>query len=100
MSGTTNMGTALKGAVMQIVPDSGWLGFESSHRAVSSNALMLSRLSSELRKTYHDLLDEPLPEHLVVFVRELESQGRFEGLAWWFGPCRCSSHTRSRIRLT
>ena len=77
------MGTALKGAVMQIVPDSGWLGFESSHRAVSSNALMLSRLSSELRKTYHDLLDEPLPEHLVVFVRELESQGRFasDGLA-------------------
>src|SRR3954453_22054141 len=77
MSGTTHMGTALKGAVMQIVPDSGWLGFESSHRAVSSNALMLSRLSSELRKTYRDLLDEPLPEHLVVFVRELEIQGRF-----------------------
>ena len=32
---------------------------------------------TRLRKTYHDLLDEPLPEHLVVFVRELESQGAF-----------------------
>src|SRR3954466_1477794 len=24
----------------------------------------------------------------------------FEGLAWWLGPCRYSSHARSRIRLT
>ena len=57
---------------MQVVPDSGWLGFDAPHRTVSSDTAMLSRLSGGLRRLYQDLLNEPLPEHLAVFVRELE----------------------------
>jgi hypothetical protein len=68
---------------MQVVPDSGWLSVGGFDRTVSSDSVMLSRLSGGLRKLYQDLLNEPLPEHLAVFVRELEGQGRFasEGLA-------------------
>ena len=44
----------------------------------SSNALtdtvMLSRLGSGLRGLYKDLLDEPLPEFLALFVRELQER--------------------------
>jgi hypothetical protein len=37
---------------------------------------MLSRLGRSLRGFYKDILDEPLPEFLVVFIRELEERER------------------------
>lgn len=102
MSGTTHKGTALKGAVMQVVQDSGWLGFETSHRADSFDALMLSRLSGGLRKLYQDLLNEPLPEHLVAFVREIEERGRFanEGLTCDFFVEPIPDQDRAGARVT
>jgi len=35
---------------------------------------MLTRLGSGMRGLYQDLLDEPLPDFLAVFVRELEER--------------------------
>ncbi len=35
---------------------------------------MLSRLGSGLHGLYRDLLDEPLPEFLAVYIRELEER--------------------------
>jgi len=37
---------------------------------------MLSRLGNGLRGLYKDLLDEPLPEFLAVFIRELDERER------------------------
>ncbi len=63
---------------MQVVPDSGWLG-HARHRPVSSDTLVLLRLRSGLRALYQELLDEPLPEKLAVFVRQLEPESRAHG---------------------
>jgi len=38
--------------------------------------VVLSRIGSGLRGLYDDLLDEPLPEFLALFVRELEDRER------------------------
>jgi Anti-sigma factor NepR len=35
---------------------------------------MLSRIGRDLRGLYQDLLDEPLPEFLAVFIRDLENR--------------------------
>ena len=35
---------------------------------------MLTRLGSGMRGLYKDILDEPLPDFLAVFVRELEER--------------------------
>ena len=35
---------------------------------------MLARLGSGMRGLYQDILDEPLPDFLAVFVRELEER--------------------------
>jgi len=37
---------------------------------------MLTRLGSGMRGLYQDILDEPLPDFLAVFVRELEERER------------------------
>jgi hypothetical protein len=63
---------------MQVVPDSGWLG-HARHRPVSPDTLVLLRLRSGLRALYQELLDEPLPEKLAVFVRQLEPESRARG---------------------
>jgi len=61
---------------MQIVPDPVWLAGPGSRPRALTNAALLSRLRSGLRGLYQDLLEEPLPERLAVFVRELERRER------------------------
>jgi hypothetical protein len=52
----------------------------SSPGARSSNSLAdrltLARLSSEVRWLYGDILNEPLPESLALFVQQLEGSER------------------------
>ena len=66
---------------MQMVHAPDWsVGLNSRSSNASSNALtdtvMLSRIGSGLRGLYQDLLEEPLPEFLALFVRELDGRER------------------------
>jgi hypothetical protein len=58
---------------MQIVPDPAWLAGPSGRSGDAlTNPALLSSLRSGLRGLYENLLEEPLPERLVLYVRELE----------------------------
>ncbi len=58
---------------MQVVYAPDWsVGLNSRSSNSLSNPLMLSRLGSGLRGLYKDILHEPLPDFLAVFVREFE----------------------------
>ena len=60
---------------MQVVSAPNWSVGPSSRSSNSlTGTVMLSRLGSGLRGLYQDLLDEPLPEFLALFVRELEDR--------------------------
>jgi len=62
---------------MQVVYAPDWsvgLNIRSSNSL--TDTVMLSRLGRGLRGFYKDILDEPLPEFLVVFIRELEERER------------------------
>ncbi len=41
-----------------------------------SEAAMMAEIGRDLRTMYNELLREPLPEHLVCIVRELDKRSR------------------------
>ena len=58
---------------MQVVHAHDWSVSLNSRSANSlTDTVMLSRLGNGLRGLYQDILDDPLPEFLALFVRELE----------------------------
>lgn len=58
---------------MQVVSGSDWtVGLNSRSSNSLTDTVALSRIGNGLRGLYQDLLDEPLPEFLALFVRELE----------------------------
>ena len=58
---------------MQVVSGSDWsVGLNSRSSNSLIDTVLLSRIRGDLRGLYQDLLDEPLPEFLAVFVRELD----------------------------
>jgi len=58
---------------MQIASGSDWsVGLNSRSSNSLTDTVMLSRLGSGMRGLYQDLLEEPLPEFLALFVRELD----------------------------
>ena len=58
---------------MQMVHAPDWsVGLNSRSSKSLTDTVMLSRLGSGLRGLYQDLLEEPLPEFLALFVRELD----------------------------
>jgi hypothetical protein len=62
---------------MQVVFGPDWsVGLNSRSSNALTDTVMLSRLGSGLRGHYQDLLAEPLPEFLTVFVRELDEGER------------------------
>ena len=62
---------------MQVVSGSDWsVGLNSRSSNALTDTVMLSRIGSGLRGLYQDLLEEPLPEFLALFVRELDGRER------------------------
>ena len=59
---------------MQFVFGADWSGLNSRSGSFSMNANILSRLGLGLRGLYQDLTEEPVPEFLAVFIRELEDR--------------------------
>ena len=60
---------------MQVVHAPDWsVGLNSRSSNSLTDTVMLSRLGSGMRGLYKDLLEEPLPEFLDVFIRELEGR--------------------------
>ena len=59
---------------MQFVFGADWSGLNSCSGSSSMNANILSRLGLGLRGLYQDLTQEPVPEFLAVFIRELEDR--------------------------
>jgi len=60
---------------MQLVYAPDWsVGSNSRSSNSLTDAVMLSRLGSGMRGAYKDILDEPLPDFLSVFIRELEQR--------------------------
>ena len=57
---------------MQVVLGADWSGLNSRSGSFSMNADILSRLGLGLRGLYQDLTEEPVPEFLALFIRELE----------------------------
>ena len=67
----------MNGAAMQEVSGLDWsVGLNSRSSNALTDTVVLSRIGSGLRGLYDDLLDEPLPEFLALFVRELEDRER------------------------
>ena len=62
---------------MQVVHAPDWsVGLNSRSAKSLTDTVMLSRLGNGLRGLYQDILDDPLPEFLALFVRELEERGQ------------------------
>ncbi len=60
---------------MQVVHAPDWsVGLNSRSANSLTDTVMLTRLGSGMRGLYKDILDEPLPDFLAVFVRELEER--------------------------
>jgi hypothetical protein len=59
---------------MQVVLGADWSGLNSRSGSFSMNADILSRLGLGLRGLYHDLTEEPVPDFLALFIRELEQR--------------------------
>jgi len=60
---------------MQVIHAPDWsVGLNSRSSNSLTDTVMLSRLGSGLRGLYKDLLEEPLPEFLALFVRELDER--------------------------
>jgi hypothetical protein len=60
---------------MQVVYAPDWsVGLNSRSSNSLTDPVMLSRIGSGMRSLYKDILDEPLPEFLAVFIRELEER--------------------------
>ena len=62
---------------MQVVHAPDWsVGLNSRSANSLTDTVMLTRLGSGMRGLYEDLLEEPLPEFLALFVRELDGRER------------------------
>jgi hypothetical protein len=62
---------------MQEVSGLDWsVGLNSRSSNALTDTVVLSRIGSGLRGLYDDLVDEPLPEFLALFIRELEDRER------------------------
>ena len=59
---------------MQLVFGVDWSGLNSRSGSSSMNTDIFSRLGLGLRGLYQDLTDEPVPEFLALFIRELEQR--------------------------
>ena len=59
---------------MQVVLGADWSGLNSRSGSSSMSASILSRLGLGLRGLYQDLTEEPVPEFLSLFIRELEQR--------------------------
>jgi hypothetical protein len=60
---------------MQVVYAPDWsVGLNSRSSNSLTDTVLLSRIGRDLRGLYQDVLDEPLPEFLTVFVRELDGR--------------------------
>ncbi len=59
---------------MQFVFGADWSGLNSRSGNTSVNPAVLSRLGLGLRGLYQDLTQEPVPDFLAVFIRELEQR--------------------------
>src|SRR4051795_12497304 len=60
--------------IMQFVYDADWSGLSSCSGSSSMNANILSKLGLGLRGLYQDLTEEPVPDFLALFIRELEDR--------------------------
>ena len=59
---------------MQFVYGADWSGLNSGSGRSSMNTDILSRLGLGLRGLYQDLTEEPVPDFLALFIRELEDR--------------------------
>ena len=60
---------------MQMVSGADWsVGLNSFSSNALTDTRVLAKLGLGLRGLYQDLTEEPLPEFLVMFVRELEER--------------------------
>jgi hypothetical protein len=60
---------------MQVVSGADWsVGLNSFSSNALTDTRVLAKLGLGLRGLYQDLTEEPLPEFLVLFVRELEER--------------------------
>ena len=59
---------------MQLVFGADWSGLNSRSGSSSMNANILSNFGLGLRGLYQDLTEEPVPEFLALFIRELEDR--------------------------
>ena len=59
---------------MQYVYGADWSGLNSRSGSSSMNPDILSRLELGLRGLYQDLTEEPVPDFLALFIRELEDR--------------------------
>ena len=59
---------------MQFVFGADWSGLNSRSGSSSMNASILSRLGLGLRGLYQDLTEEPVPDSLTLFIRQLEER--------------------------
>ena len=59
---------------MQFVFGADWSGLNSRSGSSSMNASILSNLGLGLRGLYQDLTEEPVPDFLALFIRELEDR--------------------------
>ena len=59
---------------MQFVFAADWPGLNSGSGRSSMSPAILSRLGLGLRGPYQDLTEEPVPDFLAPFIRELEER--------------------------
>jgi hypothetical protein len=59
---------------MQSVFGAAWSGLNSRSGSSLMNTDILSRLGLGLRGLYQDLIEEPVPDFLALFIRELEER--------------------------
>ena len=60
---------------MQVVSGADWsMGLNSFSSNALTDTRVLAKLGLGLRSLYQDLTEEPLPDFLVMFVRELEER--------------------------
>ena len=59
---------------MQFIYGADWSGLNSRSGSSSITPAVLSRLGLGLRELYQDVAQEPVPEFLALFIRELEQR--------------------------
>jgi hypothetical protein len=69
-----SLATFAKGDVMQFVYGADFSGLNSRSGGSSMSTNILSNLGLGLRGLYQDLTEEPVPEFLSLFIRELEQR--------------------------